>query len=504
MRMGLIAQLAAGLTGPRMQARGRSWLVAACALALGAILCAGPAVAAAGAPVLHWGRAERVPGLGTLNNGGDAQVLSVSCAAAGECAAGGYLTVRPGDYRLPFVASEHDGRWGAADVTWRFTVFGEVVSVSCVAPGDCLAGGFATRGDGTRWAFVTAERGGRWLGTAQVGLSPNAEVTSVSCWQLGNCVAGGWFSSSRTAGGGLPGSSQAFVATETAGRWAVAQVPPGLAAMGKGQPPKATVSSVSCTAGGYCLAGGSYDTLGGPDSQNRPDAIEGFVIAAQKGAWGQARGLPGLVKLNQGGDAAAVSVSCASAGNCAAGGFWADRGQGGGKGPWGRHGFTDSQVDGHWQQARRVAGPPAAPGAQDQVLSVSCTSTGSCGAAGTYESAGSSYRRWYVVTGNRGRWQRAVSPPGGAPAASSIYCSGPGDCVAAGAGGSLYPSGGRGGAFVVAEWHGRWGKAERLPGLAALGGYDAIESVSCGSSTNCIAGGSYRGLRGYTWAFVST
>ena len=35
------------------------------------------------------GRAEAVPGLAALNTNGDATVSSVSCAAPGECSAGG-------------------------------------------------------------------------------------------------------------------------------------------------------------------------------------------------------------------------------------------------------------------------------------------------------------------------------------------------------------------------------------------------------------------------------
>ena len=37
-----------------------------------------------------WGNAEEVPGTATLNAGGNADVLSVSCGAPGNCAAGGF------------------------------------------------------------------------------------------------------------------------------------------------------------------------------------------------------------------------------------------------------------------------------------------------------------------------------------------------------------------------------------------------------------------------------
>jgi hypothetical protein len=40
--------------------------------------------------------------------------------------------------------------------------------------------------------------------------------------------------------------------------------------------------------------------------------------------WGTAEEVPGTATLNQGGDAGAESVSCASAGNCTAGGYYTD------------------------------------------------------------------------------------------------------------------------------------------------------------------------------------
>jgi hypothetical protein len=45
--------------------------------------------------------------------------------------------------------------------------------------------------------------------------------------------------------------------------------------------------------------------------------------------------------------------------------------------------------------------------------------------------------------------------------------------------------------FVTAEKNGKWGKAERVPGSAALGTYVSLEALSCGAPGNCTAGGSY-------------
>ena len=59
-------------------------------LAVTGVADAGPVSAAAGAVMTGvWSRAIEVPGLGALSQGGDAGVSSVSCASAGNCAAGG-------------------------------------------------------------------------------------------------------------------------------------------------------------------------------------------------------------------------------------------------------------------------------------------------------------------------------------------------------------------------------------------------------------------------------
>ena len=54
-----------------------------------------------------------MPGLGTLNKGRYVDVYSVSCAPAGNCAAGGDYTDRRGGGQ-GFVASKQNGVWGQA------------------------------------------------------------------------------------------------------------------------------------------------------------------------------------------------------------------------------------------------------------------------------------------------------------------------------------------------------------------------------------------------------
>src|SRR5215475_12163937 len=71
------------------------------------------AVARAAASGGTWGKAEKVPGLVALNQGGFAEISSVSCASAGNCAAVWfYSTASP--HHQAFVVSEVKATWWKA------------------------------------------------------------------------------------------------------------------------------------------------------------------------------------------------------------------------------------------------------------------------------------------------------------------------------------------------------------------------------------------------------
>src|SRR6185312_15231011 len=89
-----------------------------------------------------WGTAHTVPGTATLNTGGNAWVSSISCPAAGSCAAGGYYTDDDG-YFQAFVVNKTNGSWGTAvEVPGTATLNtggAGLDSISCAAAGDCAA-----------------------------------------------------------------------------------------------------------------------------------------------------------------------------------------------------------------------------------------------------------------------------------------------------------------------------------------------------------------------------
>jgi hypothetical protein len=101
------------------------------------------------------------------------------------------------------------------------------------------------------------------------------------------------------------------VATAAAavGPWNTAEEVPRSAALNAGG--SAWVSSVSCPSVGNCAAGGSY-----ADSSGHAQV---FVVGESGGTWSAVKEVPGSAALNAGGSAHVSSVSCPSAGNCAAG-----------------------------------------------------------------------------------------------------------------------------------------------------------------------------------------
>jgi hypothetical protein len=109
----------------------------------------------------QWGTAIEVPGTAALNSDGVAEIHSVSCAAAGSCAAGG-LYLDASHHGQAFVVTEAGGQWGTAievPGTAALNKGGSALinSMSCAAAGSCAAGGYYRDGSGHLQAFVVRE-----------------------------------------------------------------------------------------------------------------------------------------------------------------------------------------------------------------------------------------------------------------------------------------------------------------------------------------------------------
>ena len=262
----------------------------------------------------------------------------------------------------------------------------------------------------------------------------------------------------------------------------------------------ALVTTVSCASAGNCAAAGIYADRSGHE-RSYSDV---FVVSQKNGRWGKAEEIPGTAALNVGDYADFSTVSCGSAGNCAAAGNYT-----------GRSGnsevFVVSQKHGRWGKAQEVPGLAAVNKGDAGMESVSCAPAGSCSAGGTYTGRSGGFEA-FVVSRKNGTWGKAEQVPGSAALntggdalVSSVSCASAGRCAA---GGHYSLPGNDNGqpseAFVVSQNKGRWGKAERVPGLAALdtGRESEINSVSCDRAGSCAAAGYYTGRSFKSEGFV--
>ena len=453
----------------------------------------GPAGSLSGA----WRTAQEVPGLAALNAGGDAQVLSVSCASAGNCTAGGYYENARAFYEA-YVVSEVKGAWGQAAEVPGIAALNTgadswVTSVSCPSAGNCTAGGFyavaSVSGDLLQ-AFVANKVNGIWHsarevpGTGVLNAAGKAQVTSVSCASPGNCTAVGTYLDSS-------GNLQVFGASEVAGSWHRAVELPGIGALNAGG--FAGPATVSCASAGNCSAGGSYkDGSGGRQA---------FVAKQVNGAWRRAIEVPGSAAANAGGQAAITTVSCPSAGNCSAGGYYSD-------GLINNQALVVSEVSGTWRTARALPFPAGIGLVYSLISSLSCASPGNCSAGGLYGDT-SGHEHAFVASEVAGTWQAAVEVPGtaglnagGNAQVNSVSCGSAGNCSA---GGFYSDIAGHKQAFVASEVAGTWQAAIEVPGTAGLnaGGDAQVNSVSCGSAASCSAGGVYSDSSAHGQGFIA-
>ena len=457
-------------------------------------VAAGPGSAAQTAA---WGTAREVPGLARFIKYGPSEVNSISCATPGNCIAGGFYNDRHRRQQA-FVASEVHGVWRSAAPIPHLAALNRgggagVTSVSCTSVGNCSVGGVYADRLGRGQPFVANEVHGVWHAAMKVRGIPalarvgKAGVSSVSCASAGNCSAGGSYGSVIDNFWRI----NAFVVSEVRGRWRSAVIKvPGLAPLNQGV--DAAVSSVSCASAGNCGASGYYTDKAGN--------LHGFLAGQVHGRWHNVIEVPGITS-RQIGSAGARSLSCASAGNCSSGSDYANpSGQG--------QAYVVSEVRGSWHTALEVPGTAALnKGGDAAVVSVSCTSAGNCGAGGFYANSLATTQP-FVVSQVNGTWHKVVQVrgaadrnPAGFAEVISMSCASAGNCSA---GGQYLDHLGRYQAFVLTEVSGTWQASVEVAGTAALnkGGDAQVSTVSCGSPGRCSAGGYYTGRNAYMHAFV--
>jgi hypothetical protein len=417
------------------------------------------------------------------------------------------------------------------------TVGGSIpFALVCESGGNCAAGGDfenVVSNQIVLQPFVGSQSDGTWSSSALNGMSSlNTQgpgiTRALACSSAGNCVAGGDYRSS-TAG------QQGFVVVETNGTWGTAQELPGVSALETGESSEvlavgcAPSSTVSCAVGGYYTLGASgsqeavvasvsgttwksaaalpgMTTLSGTNASDVSTIacgavgncvvagtyyvsghIPGFVDAMTSGTWGTAEEIPGLSTVSAAGSAAVPASSCTASGDCVIAGTYDPSSSVSPSSTYGASGFTDVESGGTWATLATAALPSNATGGAE-ITAMSCPATNDCVVVGAYNSNAAAGQEGFATAQTVSGW--------GTPSELSefltpnaVACWSAGNCVTVGSGATSphYPP------EMNTSAAGTWGTGFAVPGLTTLSTStrNQVTNVACGADGSCTAMGYY-------------
>ena len=206
-----------------------------------------------------------------------AMLNSIDCPSASKCwAVGSYLD--QGLHKQAMAVKFTAGTWGQAikiGVPADSAGFASLASIACPTPSTCIAvGSYRQTNTGTRAIFTTLQ-GGVWKQAKAARMpkdasssSPSA-FTSISCQSASDCWAVGTYLNSRPATAPMGDHWQ----SGSLGR-AIALPYPNDAFIINTPP---TLSSISCSRTGGCLAAGTY--------VDGPNTSQGFTDLLRSNKW---------------------------------------------------------------------------------------------------------------------------------------------------------------------------------------------------------------------------
>jgi hypothetical protein len=382
-----------------------------------------------------------------------------------------------------------------------------LTAVSCASADNCTAVGDYVDIHGWTEGVILTESGGSWTKSNEVADPlvpsvanvPHVLLNAVSCPATGNCMVVGTYVNSR-------GNLQGLLETERYGNWsgisqqASGSALPSLPAMeipAAGQPSLVvTLDSVSCAAGGHCVAAGTYIDSSGNQ--------QGLLVAGDEPTVGAAWSFTGTEATLPAGAAAnpevsLSSISCPSLGECDAVGTY-DAAQS-------QQALLLTDSGGNWQPgvaAQLPADANAGPAAS--LSSVSCASVGDCDAVGGYSDT-THEPQGLLLTETSGIWGQGVAPALPSDASSftqvdllSVSCSAPSNCAVAGTydDESFVPHP----LFLSQSSDGSWSSPATEPALPGVSVEPnvAVESVSCAPEGDCAGVADYTDAAGYQLA----
>jgi hypothetical protein len=425
---------------------------------------------------------------GLASNG----LLGVSCPAGGTCTAVGHAALPAGAPALIETLGPNGWQPSSAPAA-PGTASNELSSISCSAPGSCVAVGWSTDVGGAPGTLVETLSGGNWAIAHSPDEGSGANfLTGVFCMSAASCVAVGYYA--------LGTGYRALALVLSHGAWQLS------APLDQG-PGDNYLEGIFCPAGGLCFAVGYYRDSAGHDrslverwsagawslqpagdlgasdnelygigclsptscvaagSYFNGHAYQALIEAFSTAGWAPSTSVVDASVANN----RLNSVACASSGGCVAAG-WYSNGQA-------REPLIERVSAGAW---RPVKVPEE--GAGDNALSgISCSSSSKCAAVGTYASG--SEETALGLSLRDGVWQTVLAPAPSAPEdrLNSVSCPAAGGCTAVG---SSVDGSGTPQALVEDLVNGSW-SLEPAPGPA--GG--RLDGVSCSTPSSCVAVG---------------
>lgn len=382
-------------------------------------------------------------------SGGDLAGLSgISCALVDSCVAVGYSTNGLGSSR-PLTETWNGSDWISVKTAIPDGASSSLDEVSCTDY--CESVGTYTLDLGSSKPLVETNRSGSWSQIAapgKEGVAP-ASLDSVSCGSASSCVAVGSYEVSSTI-------TRTFSEIRTGSRWSISRTPNTAGTNDE------ILKSVSCTSTTFCIAVGVAYTN---QEASRP------LAEVWNGVSWRVDRLPAPTE-----SLSLDAVSCSSSSGCIAVGDESTATE-----------LTPVALPFVHGTAAGFETLPTPEGGYDPVLEgVSCSSTTSCTAVGSYTE--SAQLAALVVHWNGTRWSLQSAPTSDGYFVS-VSCPSISSCVAVGNSYS-YPSG----VGTLAEsWNGTTWMIEKTPripdsDLAELYG------VSCESGSECTTVGGYDDL----------
>ena len=334
-------------------------------------------------------------------------------------------------------------------------------------------------------AARAATASGTWAPATELMLPSNASTTNGSATLFAvSCPSAG----DCTAVGSYvdsSGADQAMVATETSGTWAPATeltLPPNAWTVTTPVTQDARLSGVSCPSAGNCTAVGGYRISSG--------APLAMVATETSGTWAPATELTLPSNTSAVNNTATFSgVSCPSAGNCTAVGPYVDS-------SLADQVMVATETSGTWAPATELTLPSnTSPDNSSATLSgVSCASAGNCTAVGSYRDT-SGYTQALAITQTSGTWAPAteLALPSNAVTgqdafADAVSCWSSGNCAAVG---SYIAEPGYAQALALTETSSTWTPATEMTLTPSATAAPYLDGIFCLSIGNCTAVGNY-------------